>query len=563
VTELKRFSTNHPHTLRWLATALTLCVFLGLIGRFYEPGKGFSALIMFGGNMAERFIPELKALDYYVEERSYGYDAQWYAQLSMRPDIHDPELKEAIDNLSYRARRILFCWTAYLLGFGQPEWILQAYALQNVACWLGLAFLTLRWFKISDWSGFVRWLAVLFSYGLVVSVRGSLVDGPSLFLIAVGVALVEAGRVWLATFFIGLAGLGKETNILAAAALAWPRENTVKGWLGMVARGFLAVVPLLLWTAVIVFVLGPAGNTGARAFAPPFVEFWNKGVLTLTELFSDTPNPVFPLSSLYMLISLATQFLFFALRPRWRDPWWRVGAACSLLMMFLGGAVWEGYPGAASRVLLPMVLAFNVLVPKGRSWWLVLLLGNLTVIDTPSLFKPPGGNGYVLTGNAQLQKNPGTGEALKVTFDDRWFGAERTFWDYWRWSQGTAEIAITNPHPMPLTATVSFAVNSLVPRTLSFVIDGTEQWKADITRERSRAVVRNIVLKPGETRLRFVTDDRAEISGNPADDRKLSFRLYDFELKLRRIEPSGDLPAADEKQPAGPAAAPEPAVPKP
>ena len=61
-----------------------------------------------------------------------------------------------MDNLPYRARRILFCWTAYLLGMGQPRLILQAYALQNVLCWLLLAWLLLRWFPPTSLGNLVR-----------------------------------------------------------------------------------------------------------------------------------------------------------------------------------------------------------------------------------------------------------------------------------------------------------------------------------------------------------------------------------------------------------------------
>ena len=73
---------------------------------------------------------------------------------------------------------------------------MQAYALQNVLCWLGLAALLLRWFKPVDWDNCLRWAAVLFSSGLIVSVRGSLVDGPGLLLVAAGVALFESGSRW-------------------------------------------------------------------------------------------------------------------------------------------------------------------------------------------------------------------------------------------------------------------------------------------------------------------------------------------------------------------------------
>ena len=262
-----------------------VALFLGLTARFYVPGKGFSALIVFGSNYAERYIPELKSLPFFTDEQSYGYDAQWYAQIAMRPDPRDPEMMGAVDNLPYRARRILFCLTAYALGFGQPAWILQVFALQNVVCWLALAWLTLRWFPPDRWENIFRWSAVLFSFGMCLSVRASLVDGPSLLLVACAVALIEKNHLRLGTLILGAAGLAKETNILGAAALAWPDKNTPTEWSKVVLRGICVIAPLGLWTAALYLMLGPTGaNTGARAFAPPFVALLAKLQLSVHEI---------------------------------------------------------------------------------------------------------------------------------------------------------------------------------------------------------------------------------------------------------------------------------------
>ena len=59
----------------------------------------------------------------------------------MEPLLRNRAIDAALDNPPYRARRILFSWTAYLLGLGQPEWILKAFALQNILAWLALAWL--------------------------------------------------------------------------------------------------------------------------------------------------------------------------------------------------------------------------------------------------------------------------------------------------------------------------------------------------------------------------------------------------------------------------------------
>jgi hypothetical protein len=50
-------------------------------------------------------------------------------------------------------------------------------------------------------------------------------------------------------------------------------------------------------------------------------------------------------------------------------------------MIFLGQAVWEGHPGAATRVLMPMTFAFNLLLPSTRWFWLLWVLGNVNVLD--------------------------------------------------------------------------------------------------------------------------------------------------------------------------------------
>ena len=48
-------------------------------------------------------------------------------------------------------------------------------------------------------------------------------------------------------------------------------------------------------------------------------------------------------------------------------------------MVVLGPDVWGGYPGAALRVVLPMTIAFNLLLPRTRRFWPLAILGNLSV----------------------------------------------------------------------------------------------------------------------------------------------------------------------------------------
>ena len=84
---------------------------------------------------------------------------------------------------------------------------------------------------------------------------------------------------------------------------------------------------------------------------------------------------------LIALVSLTTQAIVLVVVRARDNPWWRAGIASCALMVVLGPAVWEGFPGAATRVLLPMTVAFNAVLPRNRWFWPLLFLGNLTVIN--------------------------------------------------------------------------------------------------------------------------------------------------------------------------------------
>ena len=64
----------------------------------------------------------------------------------------------------------------------------------------------------------------------------------------------------------------------------------------------------------------------------------------------------------------------------WASPWWRVGIAYVGLMCILGPAVWDGHQFAASRVLLPLTVAFNVQLARMGGFWPLAILGNVSVV---------------------------------------------------------------------------------------------------------------------------------------------------------------------------------------
>ena len=73
----------------------------------------------------------------------------------------------------------------------------------------------------------------------------ALLDGPSMFLIALAIAASERGRLFTAAAIVGVAGLGRETNLLRVSVCQSRRD--AGGGPSSLAALILAALPLLLW----------------------------------------------------------------------------------------------------------------------------------------------------------------------------------------------------------------------------------------------------------------------------------------------------------------------------
>jgi hypothetical protein len=377
---------------RWLISVAAIGVFLSSVAQFYDRQTGFTSLIGFGERFDARTLPAVKAVPRHVDRQSAGYDGQFYAQMATDPLLRDAAIDRAMDDAPLRARRILFSWTAYVAGLGRPSWILQAYALQNVVCWLLLSVLLLRWFPIVNGRMVALWLATLFAGGLLWSVRSSLLDGPSLLLLAVGMAALESGRPWISAAIFGIAGLGRETNVLAAAPQVRPQEMT-RTWRSIAAQAAqlaVIVLPLLIWFDYIYSIYRGLLYTTGKTLAAPLSGFLWKWQVTLAAF--DTQGWNVSRFGLLTLIAVTVQAAYVIARLDWKNPWWRLGLPYAALMLLLGRPLWEGDPATALRVLLPLSLAFNVLLrecTRADRFWPLLVGGNLTVVPGLVLLQVP------------------------------------------------------------------------------------------------------------------------------------------------------------------------------
>jgi hypothetical protein len=366
--------------MRRYAYWTALCLFLGFVVSKFSPETGFTSLIRFGSSWQDRRLGALHGLPVATAANSNGYDGQFYAQLAVDPLLLDAETAKVLDAPAYRARRVLTPATAYLLGLARPWWILQVYALLNVACWLVLAWLLRCLLPTNDWQTFARWIGCLFSMGVLESVRQSLVDLPALVLLVLAVAAGSRLRPKASAGWLALANLAKESSLLGSLALIIghpPRPFLAKQRLFSLG---IASLPLALWAYYVSQRMPPSAEaSGLGNFTWPLAGLAGHVVICTRELVAGNWDGRFSMG-LLAVAGFAVQAWTLWRAPDFRSAWWRIGAAYSLLLLFLGPWVWSGY-WAASRALLPMTVAFNLLLPGNtRSFWPLWVAGNFTLL---------------------------------------------------------------------------------------------------------------------------------------------------------------------------------------
>lgn len=506
---------------RYAVVYLALLIRFGIeVARWHDPHTGWSPLICFGEQFAPRRVAALADVPLYTYAYS-GYDGQFYAQIAVAGNPFDPALAAALDSPGYRTRRILLPALAHLAGLGRPAWIIDAYALGNLLCFLILAALLARWwFPPIDLHNLLRWVGTLFGAGMMVSVTRSLSDGPALLVIAIGARLVEKNRRLLGAAILGAAGLARETSVLCAAAFAPTTPTERRAWSRVALAGLLCLAPTLLWGALLARHYG--GGAGSRNFDLPFVSFGKK----LAEIYRLCRSGGFDphaRTEIFSVVAVGAQVGLLLLRPRLELLWWRIGAAFSLLWIFLGWAVWEGSPSAMARAVLPLTLSFNLLAPRTRRGLLLLLMGNLTVLSAFDI----------------LQSNPSEQTTFErgvtVRYQTGWQGPEHRGPHTWRWASGPAELALHNPTPQPLRATLTFDLASVTPRRVTLHAGGAasdgDQVVVLAAQKRIAEHYGPFWLPPGDTALSFTSAEAPWVE-SVSSKRPLTFSIHNLTLEL-------------------------------
>ncbi len=500
--------------------------------QYNHPNFGYGALANFGQQFHEQSLNKLKETHHYTHPNASGYDGQLYVQLALEPSATGLEIEKAMDNYNYRARRILFSWTAYALGLGQPNWIIQAYGIQNFIFWIFTALLLLKWLPPNSWQNVIRFVGSLFTAGIVYSLNLALLDGPSLSLIILAAYFIETNKGWLGSAILGLAGLAKETNLLAATALWKPANGERKSDRPRLAlQCALVALPFILWYAYILnsSSVGLAGVAGKKNFDLPLVGFFSTCVAALKE-GGETGFPKRIYFQFAMLASLLAQAVYFLAKPKTNQVWWRIGASYATLMIFLGDAVWAGVE-AAPRVLLPMTIGFNILFSRKRALLPILLFVNvLAVVGIFSLQPPHIPMRFDLKGQSNYAYDAATYEYSSMEFGEGWYVNEGNRNRYWKWSSGTGGIFFRIPGDQPIKAHLSITPKTLGTRDIILEVNGEESWSMRAENGYSERQIIPITLVPGENALIFHSPQPAMKIGE--DPRDLSFALYNYTIEL-------------------------------
>lgn len=496
-------------------------VFGVLVARFWHPVYGFTAFFQIDAPNDELKITAFRELPVYVHRDTGGYDGLYYAQIAHDPALRDPELPRAMDNFPYRARRILPPALGWLFGFGQPVGIIFAYSVLNMAVWLAFAWLLWRVLEVRDLRSWIAWFGVMFSAGALSSVRLALTDLTALFLIVAGVWAAERWRGKFAVGTLATAALARETALIGVASLIKPPWFSAKN----VARVGLVAVPLAAWLAYVRWRLG-AADQGWANFTWPIAGFLEKWRDTLAAAVTVADKPL-AFTTLLATLALTVQAAFVLAQPRLEDRWWRLGAVFAGMMFFLGTAVWEGFPGAATRVLLPLSVAFNVLAVRRRAHLAWLLAGNLTVCA-----------GFVALRDAP--RDPGElaaaherGTACIVRVGDGWHGREASRSHVWFWTAAGGSVRLETWPKRRARVELEFGVRSLQPRSVIVRQGGQEVARVEVGAKLTTASV-PLEITGGATEIEFLTDTPGQRESPAPNARELAFALYDLRVRVAK-----------------------------
>lgn len=542
------FRFRLPPPPRWAFVPVALAAFAFLLRVYagiWTPEHGITKFLRVGREFDDRgtavFRATPKFIDPYPAHR-WGFDGQLYAEMALDPLLLDPRLHVALDHPPYRGQRILLSWLAWLLGLGQPFWILNAFAAVNLLFWIGFAGLAGRLFAPHGWSGLAGYAAILLTCGLIESMQASLTDLPSFTLILA--ALMVGGSAGAG--ILALAALVRSTSLIGFVGLAEFRPP----WREMVrknlVRGLIATVPLGLWVGYVLwrFWGREVGFDGGN-LALPFRGMMEKlGEFSVTALHGSIRwhrwffeiYKSYELHAVLTVISVLVQSVFVVLNREWRNPLWRWAAVVVVYFWCISFLSWESH-FTITRHALPITLVFNLLLAARptKAWLVWFLLGNsfvpfgLRYFDGMRESRSPAPLPEFAVSAPSDQAAP-----LAASYDRGWSAQQWLPRKTWRWAQGeTATMRLRNDGAAPVRAELRFLAHSFHPREFQVSLGGVVVERRRLDTARQVISLAPLVLPPGESVLTFTVSGETSSAGDGTPGR-VTFKVENPQLLLAR-----------------------------
>jgi hypothetical protein len=362
---------------------------------------------------------------------------------------------------------------------------------------------------------------VMFSAGAIASVRLALTDLIALAILAASFFAEEMHRSRTATAFLAAAGLARETSLLALTGIIrapWlSRKN--------ILRSAAAVGPFAAWIFYLRWRVGST-NAGLGNFTLPFAGLSEKWKQVAGAVLHGNPDhAALAWTTLLATVALCAQLVFFIKRWQMSEAWWRVGASYAVMMLCLGHAVWDGFPGAATRLLLPLTLAFNVLAIRSRAPFAWLIIGNLTIASgLLTLVSVP-------TDPTELGAARDSGTAIVARTDQGWYGVERTLRHSWSWSSGQGILQMKTWPARSQSVAVQGMLRSLVPCNVTITQKGRVLWRG-VSGTTKTPFGFWIAVEEGRAEIQFSTDATGVAENPSPESRRLAFAVYDMRLLI-------------------------------
>lgn len=375
---LERFLARNRLTCLWVGLCILSLLPAKILFDSYSSGAGFLRTIHFSHRLVRQLDPEIQDMVGGVSRR-FGYDGQFYAAMALCPDLRCEGMGYRADAPGYRFRRMGLPAMAWVMGWGDPSWVLHVYSVINVFFWFGLWIILFRYTGFRGLRDHLLAISLLWSAGTLLSLERALTDLPAVVL-----------TVWVSIGLLGrLGGIGgmamallvKETSLLSVPTVfqgsgwsKWVRQRT-NWWTGIVI-----LLPLLLWLAWVEHLFPLAEAAGKDNFSWPMLGIWEGAVDAWTwrgrSLLHERIHLFLTLTA---LASLGLQAVYLLWKRRPEDSFWRMGVAFGILFLCLGSNVMEDY-NAYLRVVLPLTFAFNLLIHRheqGEPYLWLFLGGNL------------------------------------------------------------------------------------------------------------------------------------------------------------------------------------------